>query len=118
MESCLNRYLIFDKNERPIVNKSRYFKIYFLKDTVSFGDTIKSKLFFCNPTFNRNNKFEVFIKIKDSFVHIVPEQGNNVIQFDAKTERKGINYLHGYIEEDLGVNGVKFLFFKEKYFVR
>jgi len=117
-ESCLNRYIIYDQNEKPILNKSVYFVIKFRKDTLNIGDSLRSVLLFCNPTYNNKNKFEVSILYNDSFVRIKPKIGNYVIHFDTKTTKRGINYFQGFIEENVNNERIKYLFFTKKYYVR
>lgn len=116
--SCLNRYIVYDNNEKPILEKSLYFIIKFLKNNLIIGDSLEAELIFCNPSDYKKNKFEVNIAYKDSFIRIVPATGNYRIHYKTKTEKKGINYFQGFIEENAGNNNTKYLFFKEKYFVR
>ena len=117
-ESCLNRHIVYDKNEKPILEKSLYFIIKFTKNNLIIGDSLEVELMFCNPSNNKKNKFEVNVAYKDSFIRIVPATGNYRIHYKTKTEKKGINYFQGFIEENTGNNKINYLFFKEKYFVR
>jgi len=117
-ESCLNRYVIYDNNERPIMKKSVYFIIKFENGTLNNGDSLKATLLFCNPTLNNNNQFEVNVLNKESFIRIIPMKGNYAIQYNTKTEKRGVNYFQGFIEENVEGEGIKYLFFKKKYYVR
>jgi len=117
-ESCLNRHIVYDKNEKPILEKSLYFIIKFTKNNLIIGDSLEAELLFCNPSYNKNNKFEVNIEYRESFIRIVPATGNYRIHYKTKTEKKGINYFQGFIEENVEGEGIKYLFFKNKYYVR
>jgi hypothetical protein len=117
-ESCLNRYIIYDNNKKPIMKKSVYFIIKFKNDTINKGDSLKAVLFFNNPTYNKKNKFEVNVLYKDSFVKITPISGNYIVQYNTKTEKNGVNYFQGFIEENVENKRIKYLFFKYEYYVR
>ena len=117
-ESYLNRHIVYNKNRKPILEKSLYFIIKFTKNNLIIGDSLQVELMFCNPSNNKKNKFEVNVAYKDSFIRIVPATGNYRIHYKTKTEKKGINYFQGFIEENTGNNKINYLFFKEKYFVR
>jgi hypothetical protein len=115
----LNRYIIYDKNQKPLKDKSACFQACLNKINLSIGDTLKAYIDFCNKTNNRNNKFRVYIKQDNVLLMITPELYKSIVSYEIKVQKKGENYLQGYIEEYLTYpTDTNYFFFKYRYIVR
>jgi antitoxin component YwqK of YwqJK toxin-antitoxin module len=119
--ACLNRFVCFDQHEKPIREKSRYFKTKFYKDTIKLGDTIFAKLWLINPTNNdSNNKVIAHVSIDNKKIcRIYPSKANEIMYYETVAKKRGANYFEGFIEEIVRKsNDTNYVFFREKYYVR